>query len=76
MSNGILTKMEKTFYEAHVPKMNHSLEEIAHELKNSNRLKEKELDLKEYSNRLKEKELELKERELELKHRELVNKNM
>jgi len=57
MNNFHQTRMGKSFYEAHVPQIVRSLNEIAEEMK--------------ISNKLKEKELELKERELELKHKKL-----
>lgn len=56
MNNFHQTKMGRSFFEAHVPQIVRSLNEVAEEMKTSNKLKEKEL--------------ELKERELELKHKE------
>jgi len=60
MSNFYQTLMEQNFFEGQVPKIINSLDEVASEIKHSNRLKEKEL--------------ELKERELEMKHQELIAK--
>lgn len=57
MNNFHQTRMGQSFFEAHVPQIVRSLNEIADEMKTSNKLKEKEL--------------ELKERELELEHKKM-----
>lgn len=52
MVNFFQTRMGQTYYEHHVPEMVKYVENIAHELRRANMLKEKELKMKEEELRL------------------------
>ncbi|WP_040980606.1 MULTISPECIES: hypothetical protein [Oceanobacillus] len=53
----MITRMEQTYYEVHIPQISKNLEKIAEEFKRSNHLKEKELELKEIELELLEKSI-------------------
>jgi len=51
-----ITRMEQAFYEVHIPRIVSLLDDIKIEIKRSNALKEKELEMKEMELHLKQNE--------------------